>query len=47
VTLKHLGVRVEARVSQFGDLLGEKLNSVGRVTENDRLVDLQLEELGC
>lgn len=42
MSLKHLGVRVETRVSEFGDLLGEKLDSVGRVAEDDRLVDLKL-----
>jgi hypothetical protein len=42
VLLTHLGVDVEARVAEFGDLLGEQLDSLGRVTENDRLIDLQL-----
>lgn len=42
VVLEHLGVRVEARVSELGNLLGEEFDTVGRVTENDRLVDLQL-----
>lgn len=44
--LKHASVTVEARVAEFGDLLGEKLNAVGRVAEDDRLVDLQLGEEG-
>lgn len=40
--LEHLGVRVETRVAEFGNLLGEQLDSVGRVAEDDRLVDLEL-----
>ena len=40
--LEHLSMRVEARITKFGDFLGEKLNTICRVTENDRLVDLQL-----
>lgn len=44
VLLTHLGVDVEARVAEFGDLLGEQLDSLGRVTEDDRLIDLQLRE---
>lgn len=42
MVLKHLGVRVETRITQLGDLLREKLDTVGGVTENDRLVDLEL-----
>lgn len=42
VRLEHARVRVEARVAQLGDLLGEELDPVGRVAEDDRLVDLQL-----
>ena len=33
---------VETGVAKLGDLLCEKLNSVGRVAEDDRLVDLEL-----
>lgn len=33
---------VIARVSELSDLLGEQLNTLGAVTEDDRLVDLQL-----
>lgn len=40
--LLHLGVTVETRVAQLGDLLGQKLDTVGRVAENNGLVDLQL-----
>jgi hypothetical protein len=40
VVLEHFGVGVEARVSQLGDLLCQQLDSVGRVAEYDRLVDL-------
>ena len=42
VVLEHLGVRVEARVAEFGDLLGEELDAVGGVAEDDGLVDLEL-----
>ena len=42
VLLTHLGVDVEARVAQLGDLLRQQLDSLRRVTEYDRLVDLQL-----
>jgi hypothetical protein len=42
VILKHLGVRVEAGVTQFRDLLGEQFHTIGRITEDDRLIDLQL-----
>lgn len=40
VVLKHLGVGVEARVSELRDLLGQQLHTVGGVTEDNRLVDL-------
>lgn len=42
--LGHLSVTVEARVAQFGDLLGEQLDTVGRVAEDDGLVDLEFAE---
>lgn len=42
VGLLHLGVRVETRVSLFGDLPCEKFNSASVVAEDDRLIDLQL-----
>ncbi|KAH3662543.1 hypothetical protein OGAPHI_005795 [Ogataea philodendri] len=42
--LRHLGMRVVARVVQLCDFLGEKLHSVGGVTEDDGLVDLQFRE---
>ena len=42
--LLHFCVTVEARVAQLGNLLGQELDTVGRVAENDRLVDLQLRE---
>ena len=44
--LKHLGVGVEARVAQLGDLLREQLNTGRAVAEDDGLVDLQLAEQG-
>lgn len=42
--LNHLSVTVEAGVAKLGDLLREQLNSIGGVTEDDGLVDLQLRE---
>jgi len=42
VRLQHLGMRIEARVSKFRDLLSQQFNAVGRVAENDGLVDLKL-----
>lgn len=44
--LRHFGVTVEARVSELGDFLGEQLNAVGRVAEDDGLVNLQFGEQG-
>ena len=44
--LGHLGVAVEARISEFGNLLGQQFHSVRRVTEDDGLVDLELGEKG-
>lgn len=44
--LLHLGVDVEARVAELGDLLGQQLHAVHRVAEDDRLVDLQLTNKG-
>lgn len=46
VVLEHASVRVEAGVSQLSDLLSQQLDTVGGVTEDDRLVDLQLVEQG-
>jgi hypothetical protein len=42
VRLEHLCVRIEARIAELGDLLGEKLDPVGRVAKDDGLVDLKL-----
>jgi hypothetical protein len=44
VVLQHARVRIEARVSKLSNLLGKKLNAIGRVTEDDGLVNLQLVE---
>lgn len=46
VSLEHLGVRVEARVSELGDLLCEEFDSVRGVAEDDGLVDLELKTKG-
>ena len=40
--LVHARVNVEARVAQLGDLLSKQLDSLCRVTEDYRLIDLQL-----
>lgn len=40
--LHHLGMNVEAGVAELGDLLGQELHPLGRVTEDNRLVDLEL-----
>ena len=40
--LEHLCVRVEARVAELGHFFGEELDAVGRVAEDDGLVDLKL-----
>ena len=42
VLLAHSRVNEVARVAEIRDLASEKLNPLGRITENDRLVDLQL-----
>ena len=46
VGLLHLGVDVEAGVSELGDLFGEELYSLGALTEDDGLVDVELGEQG-
>jgi hypothetical protein len=35
-------VRIETGVTELGDLLGEKFDTVGRIAEDDGLVDLKL-----
>ena len=42
VRLQHLGMDVEARVAQLGDLLGQEFHPACGVAEDDGLVDLQL-----
>lgn len=44
VLLHHLCMNVEARIAQLGDFLCQKLNPLGGVTEDDRLIDLKLQE---
>ena len=44
VLLLHAGVNTEAWVAQLLDLFGKKLNSLGRITEDNSLVDVQLWE---
>ena len=40
VRLEHLRMDVEARVPELRDLLREQLDTIDRVAEDDRLVDL-------
>lgn len=40
--LLHAGMNVVARIAQLGDLLGQQFDALGRVAEDDALVDLQL-----
>lgn len=42
VFLHHLRMNVEARIAQLGDFLGQKLNPLGGVAEDDGLIDLKL-----
>lgn len=37
---------VEARVAELRNLLGKELHSLGRITEDNRLVDVKLGEQG-
>jgi hypothetical protein len=41
--LQHLCVRVEARISELCHLFGQELDTLSRITKDDRLVYLQLE----
>lgn len=40
--LRHFSVRVITRVAQLGNFFGQQLNTIGRITEYNGLVDLQL-----
>lgn len=42
VRLEHFGMRIKARVAKLGDLFGQEFDSIGRVAENDRLINLKL-----
>ena len=42
VRLQHFGMRVEAGVAELGHLFGKQLDAVGRVAENNGLVNLEL-----
>ncbi len=46
IMLQHLSVGVETRVSELGDLLCKKLDSVCGIAEDNRLVDLKFGEEG-
>lgn len=46
IMLQHLGVRVKTRVSELGDLLCKKLDSICGIAEDDGLVDLKFGEEG-
>ena len=41
IVLQHLGMGVEARIAKVHNLLCKQLNPVGRIAENDRLINLQ------
>ncbi len=43
VRLLHAGVDVVTRVTQLRDLLGQELNALSGVAEDDALVDLELQ----
>ena len=40
IALLHLRMNVETRVTKLGDLLCKKLNSLGRIAENNSLIDV-------
>ena len=42
IALLHLRVDVETRVTKLRDLLSKKLNSFGRITEYNSLIDVKL-----
>ena len=44
IALLHLRVNVETRVAKLGDLFCKKLNSLGRIAENDGLINVKLGE---
>ena len=46
ICLLHLGMNVEAWVSHLGNLLGQQFHSLCVLTENDRLVNVELWEKG-
>ena len=45
VRLRHAGVNVVAGVAELSDLLGQQLDALGRVAEDDALVDLLHERI--
>lgn len=42
VRLQHLCVRVETRIAQLSNFLGQQLDPVGGVAENDGLINVEL-----
>ena len=42
VGLLHLGVDVEAGISQLGNLFGEEFDTFGTFAEDDGLIDVEL-----
>lgn len=40
--LQHFRVRIETRVAELRDLLGQQLDTISGVTKDDRLVNLKL-----
>lgn len=46
ICLEHAGMTVETRIAEFGDFLGQELDAVGRIAEDDGLVDLEFRKEG-
>lgn len=42
VRLEHFGMRIEAGITKLGDLFCKQFDSIGRVAENDGLINLKL-----
>jgi hypothetical protein len=42
IRLLHLGMNVVARITKFGNLLGEQLDAIDRVAKDNALIDFKL-----
>ena len=40
VRLQHFGMGIKAGIAQLGHFLGQELDTVGRITKDDRLINL-------